>query len=106
MAFVSLLPHDITIVLASGEQMTIEPSGLVARCSQRDEFVQELDGVHVTRQVMGDVTGLPPRQEGVWLIVSRLVASASPDRDDLLIPGPLVRDERGVVKGCRGLSVL
>ena len=106
MAFVSLLPHAVSIVLSSGEQMTIEPSGSVARCSQRDEFVQELDGVRITRQVLGDATGLPPRQEGVFFIVSRLVASAAPDRDDLLIPGPLVRDEKGVVIGCRGLSVL
>lgn len=106
MAFVSLVPHSLTVLLASGEQMVIEPSGSVARCSQREEFVRELDGVHVTRQVFGDVEGLPPREEGTFFIVSRLVASAAPERDDLLIPGPLVRDGKGVVVGCKGLSVL
>lgn len=103
--FVSLLPHAVTILTSDG-QMVIEPSGSVARCSQTEEFIMELDGVRVTRQVLGEVTGLPPREEGVVFLVSRLVASAVPDRDDLMFPGPLVRDERGVVTGCQGLSVL
>ena len=35
-----------------------------------------------------------------------LVASACPDRSDLLVPGPLVRDSEGKVIGCRGLSII
>ena len=104
--FISLLPHAVSVLLATGETMTIEPSGTIARCEQQEETLCEIDGVTITRQVLGGVTGLPPRQEGIRFIVSRLVASAAPGREDLLIPGPLVRDEKGVVIGCRGLSVL
>lgn len=105
MAIVSLLPHVTSIVI--GDSVTfIDPSGTVARCSQTEETVGEVDGIPLTRQTFGAVTGLPAPEEGTWFLVSRMVASALPDRHDLVIPGPLVRDEKGVVVGCRGLSVI
>lgn len=106
MAIVSLLPHVTSVVMPDGV-MFIDPSGTVARCSQSEEVVGEIEGgIVVTRQTFGAVTGLPEPEEGTWFLVSRMVAAAVPERRDLLIPGPLVRNDKGVVTGCRGLSVL
>ena len=106
MTFVNLTPHTINVILPDGSVRDFPASGSVARCSQSNIVVAELDGIPITRQSFGEVVGLPAPQEGTRFIVSRLVAAACPDRDDLLIPGPLVRDAAGQPKGCEGLSVL
>ena len=105
---INLCPHTIDVLNDAGlPALTIAPSGTVARVSQREEVV-DFPGLpcRVTRQVFGEVVDLPPVTPGVCFIVSRLVAAACPTRTDLLIPGPLARDESGNVIGCRGLSVL
>lgn len=38
------------------------------------------------------------------LIVSRLVAEACPERDDLVVPDDTVRDDAGRIIGCRALA--
>lgn len=106
MLFVSLLPHVVSIIREDGSVVEIAPSGTVARCTQTEETVTVVDGIKITRQSFGTVTGLPERCNGTRFIVSRMVATAAVDRDDLLVPGPLVRDSEGVVTGCRGLSVV
>ena len=100
--FVNLTPH--TIVIVAGEaHITIAPSGAVARVASRSEVVGEVDGVTVTRQVLGAVEGLPPFDENVTLLVSAMVRAAEPDRADLMSPGELVRNEAGQPIGCRNL---
>ena len=37
-------------------------------------------------------------------VLSRVVKTALPDRDDLVVPDELVRDDAGRVVGCRRLS--
>lgn len=104
MELINLTPHTINIV---GEgSRDVQPSGVVARCSQTNTQVFVVDGIPVRRQVFGQVVDLPEPQSDTWFIVSRLVASACPQRHDLLIPGPLVRDSEGRPIGCDGLSVL
>ena len=102
----NLTPHMVNVWDKNGQCWDIEPDGMVARCSQFEETVGELGTIKVTRQRFGEVIDLPPARVGTWLIVSRIVASALPERQDLLIPGPPVRDDNGKVIGCRGLSVL
>lgn len=98
-------PHTINIFVSGEERLTLTPSGVCPRCSQSETVVGEILGVPVTKQTFGSVEGLPAREEGVYLVVSRMVASAAADRDDLLVPGPLVRDpETGQPRGCNGLS--
>jgi len=106
MLFVSLVPHVVSVVRQDGSIFDIKPSGTVARCAQTEETVTVIDDIRITRQTFGEVTDLPERREGTRFIVSRMVAAAAADRDDLLIPGPLVRDSDGTVIGCLGLSVL
>ena len=74
------------------------------RCEQHEELIGKIDNIQITKQIFGDVTDLPEQEDGVYLIVSRLVATACPNRSDLLIPGPLIRDAEGKVVGCKGLS--
>lgn len=106
MELINLTPHTINVVVSDGNIIDIPVSGIVARCSQSNELVGEINGIPVSRQIFGEVVDLPEAKEGVAFIVSRLVASACPERKDLLIPGPLVRDDEGRPVGCKGLSVL
>ena len=103
---VNLCPHPIDLYINGVLNSTIMPSGKIARCEQKQEYVETWLGIPITRQTFGKVTGLPAPKEGTRYIVSFRVAEACPNRKDLLIPGPLVRDDNGKVIGCRGLSVL
>lgn len=104
MTFVNLTPHALNIFDGDVEVLTIAPSGTVARCTQKDELDTELDGVKIFKQVFGDVVDLPEPKEGVFFVVSRLVANAAAGRDDLLVPGALKRNEQGQPVGCMGLA--
>ena len=126
-------PHVITICSLSGEIMlNIARSGIVPRCSTTTKVVgyaasgdcpvckgyghyMEDDhydnycpcggkSIPILETQFGEVTGLPPAEEGVYLIVSRLVLQACPERHDLLSPGELVRGPDGQPIGCKGLS--
>lgn len=99
---VNLTPHELNIHTHEGV-VELPPSGEVARCSVSSEEAGELEGIPLSRTTLGKVEGLPAPRPGVWLIVSTLVRTACPDREDLLSPGPLVRDDNGQPIGCRGL---
>lgn len=102
---VNLSSHPMTVMCVN-RPITIPPSGEIARCNQGSEIVGYIGKIHVTRQAYGDVKGLPEPEKNTMYIVSRLVAAALPNRKDLLIPGPVIRDENNNVIGCDGLSVL
>lgn len=105
MKFVNLTPHEINIYEGDKLVKTVPASGKVARREQREEVLGKIDGITITEQFFGDVYDLlPDQEEGVAYIVSRIVAEAFMYRDDLYIPGPMVRDENGRVIGCQGLS--
>lgn len=106
MKIVNCTPHEINIVKEDGSILTIEASGIVPRCTQTEAHVASINGIAVTKQVFGEVINLPEAQPGVFLVVSRLVASAAKGRKDLLVPGPMIRGEDGRPCGCRGLSVI
>ena len=96
-------PHKISVYV--DDTMLEFPScGIVPRCEQHEEVIGKIDNLPITKQISGEVTDLPEQEDAVYLIVSRLVATACPHRSDLLIPGPLVRDGDGKVVGCYGLS--
>lgn len=103
---VNCTPHNITV-----GGVTIAPSGIVPRLAQSSAVVDTLrlaDGqeIPVVETAMGELTGLPDTKPGTYLVVSRLVAEAAPDRADLLIPGKAVRDAEGNVVGCETLARL
>ena len=102
----NLTPHNVVIVINEATKIVI-PSDGIARVTETKTVTPsiDVDGVTVETFVsaFGEVENLPPQEEGVMLIVSALVASAAKGRDDLLVPGELVRDDGGNIVGCKSL---
>jgi len=99
--FVNLTPHSLAIHTPTGV-VTLAPSGEVARVATVNTEAAPVGGIPTCTTTTGEVTGLPDPQEGVFLVVSGMVASAAP-RPDVFSPGDLVRDESGRPIGCKGL---
>ena len=104
MEFLNLTPHKLNIHNERVLRFSIEPSGDVARVAVEYKLKGYIDGVPIYEAEYGDVEGLPDPQRGVLYIVSSLVKAAVPDREDVLSPGELIRDEDGRPIGCRGLK--
>ena len=99
-------PHNVVIVIDDATKIVI-PSDGIARVTEKKSIAPsiDVDGVVIETfvSVFGEVENLPPQEEGVMVIVSALVASAAKGRDDLLVPGELVRDDGGNIVGCKSL---
>ena len=116
---INLTPHSVTVngieIPSSGVARLQErfsgclktpvfmSSSGVARLQERNEPAGEIMGIPMIRQVRGDAEGLPPQQEGVWIIVSRPIFDALPDRRDLLAIGETIRDAQGKILGAKNL---
>lgn len=111
---VNLTPHNINVYSDSGVTI-IYTSNIIARV---DMVVTSLDtkaqyitkqgyerevGVPMFKTVYGEVTNLPEKVKDTLYIVSGIVQTAA-GRDDLVVPANLVRDDKGMVVGCKGLS--
>jgi len=101
----NLTPHPLTIV-GEGGTLQVPTSGQIARLAVTRTALDPvlIDGVTlpVSRPSLGEITGLPPAEEGVILIVSALVAEAA-NRADIFSPGELLRSQEGAVIGAKGL---
>lgn len=95
-------PHEVVVKYYEFDAHF--PSEGVARVDGVSKYIGDVAGVPVKVTEYGDVSGLPDPVEGVGLIVSRMVAAALPHRDDLFVPGGLVRDDEGKVVGCTHLE--
>lgn len=109
MELINLTPHTINIINANNEPVAeIEPSGEVARAHVVRNVVGSVAvagyEIPVIESTMGDVTGLPEHEEETGYVVSRVVAEAVRERDDVFIPDDSVRDEQGRIIGCRSLA--
>ena len=106
----NLTPHDLVVEDDSGGMITIPPAGEPARVSYYNERGDALSTTcgdfNIHEPVFGQVSNLPAPQTEVFLVVSRLVAERHPDREDLLFPGRLIRDDGGRVVACRGFCRL
>lgn len=101
----NLTPHEITICNELGEAVkVIEPTGL-ARVSATTVTIGEVDGIPLTRTEFGEIEGLPDPEPGVIFVVSALV-QARANRPDVVIPNELVRDEKGIIVGCKSLGTI
>ena len=76
----------------------------MARCTQSTKIVGNIEDIPISQSVFGEVIDLPSQEKNTFFIVSRLVLSACKDRDDLLVPNELVRDENGNIIGCKSLA--
>ena len=98
-------PHNVVVIV--NETKIVIPSDGIARVTETKTVAPSIDVDGVTVETFissfGEVENLPPQEEGVMVIVSALVASAAKGRDDLLVPGELVRDDGGNIVGCKSL---
>ena len=108
MTIKNLTPHDVNVVCENGKTVTFPPEGIIPRCTQSSEKIGEVtvgdDTVDIVKSVFGQVNDLPEREKDTIFIVSMVVAKAASDRDDLVIPTDLVRNEAGAIIGCKALA--
>ena len=98
-SFTNLTPH-IVVVITGGMATPFPTSGAVARVKVSSTPLAGWVGISIP--TFGEVEGLPPETEGVWLIVSGMVRAALPQRQDLLSHADPVRDSEGTIIGCGG----
>jgi hypothetical protein len=105
MKLINLTPHVLNLIAADGSVVDVQPSGDVARVASDSAIVATINGINVSQQTFGDVTGLPAAQDSVILIVSRMVKDRVTNRTDVMVPGAPVRDADGKIIGASGLSL-
>ena len=98
---VSLLPHDCVVRL-NGRDITIPPSGQVARVAATAREVAKVGEIPIVATEFGEIIGLPEPEPGVLYLGSTLLAQAAAraGRTDVVSPdtGPTaVRDGGQVV---------
>ena len=96
---VNLTPHEIT---EAESGISFSPSGQVARVETESKKIEKIGGIQLYSRSFGQVIDLPEPRPNTLLIVSALVLEAAKNRQDLLAPGELVRDEKGRPIGCKG----
>jgi hypothetical protein len=116
MKLVNLTAHVLNIV-CKGTTLSVEPSGKIARLTEK--VVETLPPIvsttgwgeanrheiEVVVKAMEQIIDLPQPEDGVIYVASAHVAqeAVNAGRVDVLSPGTLVRDGKGVVCGCNGL---
>jgi len=100
MKIINCTPHPIDIISTGGKK-TILVSGILPRLQEQVTATDLMvEGVAITEKSFCRVEGLPEKKDGVFLVVSSLVAQAA-NRSDLIVP-ELCRDESGKIIGCSG----
>jgi hypothetical protein len=110
-------PHTINLgdiaIFSNGNARVSEKITVIDTLSNIDlintdlgEVVDTINNIDIINKKLGEVTGLPEQKDKQFIIVSLMVAQALPEREDLLIPGELVRDNTGKIIGCKNLCKL
>lgn len=97
---VNLTPHEVNI-----GDLSIPVFGTAPRVTVEYNEWGTFNGIPLLVGSRGEVADLPAPQSGVLLIVSYQVRVAFPERTDLASPAQMVRDENGVIIGCRSLEI-
>ena len=91
-----------------GDPIGLPPENWIAQAQGNNEFGQgktQQDAVEDCILRCGkDKSDIAVSCE-TFYIVSQLVKSALPNRSDLLVPAEMVRDEKGVILGCKSLGI-
>ena len=94
---INLTTNAIKVV---GMDITIEPSGYIARVDRYVSKVGDVNGVPLLESSPGRVSNIPEPSEGILLIVPSVVRELLKTRQDLVSPAKFIRDGRGVIIGC------
>jgi hypothetical protein len=103
---INMTPHPVNILDDANNQIMVIPaSGSLIRLKVSTvDAGWTVDDIRVTKTVFGNPDGLPDYKFGTFYIVSQLVKSALPNREDLLVPAEVQRDTNGNIIGCRSLG--
>jgi hypothetical protein len=102
----NLTPHPIHLLDEDNNIIrTFASDGLVRLQANTVNAGFTVDDCKITKTVFGEPTGLPEYQFGQFYIVSQLVKSALPNREDLLVPAEVVRDSNGNILGCKSFGI-
>ena len=102
MRIINKTPHPVTIV--DGPMFPACPKDELIRLASQTVPAEPIDGVPTSRTVFGEAEELPTQCAGTFFIVSQIVKSACPARDDLLVPAEVVRNDSGQIIGCQSLG--
>jgi len=109
MQIINMTPHAIVVkepLQLSGckvHSTTYEPSDSTIRLEFESTPIGEINGFDVCRNILVG-HNLPEPELGVILLVSTIVLTSFPDRDDLLAPDTnnAVRDDKGHIVSVPG----
>lgn len=104
---INMTPHPLHIRRLDGETETVEPCGEVVRRAMRTVVGPQIGPFGTVTTQLGSLQDLPAPVPGTIYIVSLLAAQAAwaLGREDVVSPGAPVRDEKGQIVGCLGLTV-
>jgi len=104
---INMTPHPIHIVGADNQVLVTIPKGdsLIRLKANTIDAGFTVNDIPITKTEYSEPIGLPEYHLGTFYIVSQLVKSALPDREDLLVPADVVRDNDGNIIGCRSLGI-
>lgn len=109
MYIINKTPHPVILLDKEYKEIRRFEKGDTIRLSQITEQIGVarigIGHVPISQTIFGEPENLPDYKEGVYYIVSQLVKNALPERDDLLVPAEIVRNESGVIKGCQSLGL-
>lgn len=94
----------IAVIPPAGD---LPPARLGAEWLGRAAGGLTVDGTNIPVDIIKHTTStvLPEKCDGIWFLVSLVVALANPNRADLVVPNEAVRDLTGSVLGCRTLAI-
>lgn len=104
--FVNLTPHELTVLDNENRETKIPASGIIARAYQELDELEPIAGFAVKATSYGKTENVPDPEPGTFYVVSSLAAQGLSGREDILTPGPAIRDDEGKIIGCQGFCVI
>jgi len=106
MRFINLTGKKLKVVSSDGnDMMYIEPNNEFPAPYVKVSYkiLETVDGIDICETKKSVVSFLPAPNEGVYYIVSKIVAEVA-RRTDLIVPDKILKNGDGVVLGCRCFS--
>lgn len=94
-------PHEINLVLEGNVFVIGKSVHPPIRVDEERIPISEKDGVKINSKLFTNVQNLPEPKENNYYIVSAMVQNKIKGRADLITPDEIIRNEAGVIIGCR-----
>lgn len=110
MKLINLTPHAVQIFATDSSVLILPACHTPARLNEHAELIKLIDVHDMEIRISGveytHAYNLPDKVENTSYVVSQMVAQAYPERDDLLFPYDIIRNEDGTIFGCKSLARL